>query len=53
MEFTLKTLVVAIICIVVALVIISLIISWGTGGKSLIDAFLEFIRGEIPAPPSP
>jgi hypothetical protein len=53
MEFTLRTLVIAIVCIIVALVIISLIVSWGTGGKSLIDAFLEFIRGEIPAQPSP
>lgn len=53
MEFALRTVVIAIICIVVALVIISLIVSWGTGGKSLIDMFLEFLRGEIPSPPSP
>ncbi len=53
MEFALRTVVIAIICVIVALVIISLIVDWGTGGKSLIDAFLEFIRGEIPAPPTP
>lgn len=53
MEFALKTVVIAIICIVVAVVLISLIVSWGTGGKTLIDAFMEFLRGEIPAQPAP
>ena len=53
MELTLRILVIAVISIIVALVIISLIISWGTGGKSLIDAFLEFLSGEMPSPPSP
>lgn len=53
MEFTLRTLVIAIVCVIVAAVLISVIVSWGTGGKSLLDAFLEFLRGEIPAVPSP
>lgn len=51
MEFALRTVVIAIICIVVALVVISILISQATGGNSLLDAILEFLLGEMPPPP--
>ena len=50
MEIALKTLAIVIICVIVALVIISILVSQVTGSKSVIDAFLEFLKLETPSP---
>ena len=48
MQFSLKIVMIAVICVIVALVIISILISAATGQKSVVDALLEFLRGEMP-----
>ncbi len=44
MEFTLKTLIVAILILIIVAIVVAIVTGWGGSAKDLIEGFMNWIR---------
>ena len=45
MEFTMQTLIIMVVILIMALVLIGLVSQWGSGGKGLMEEFFKSFAG--------